>query len=107
MAWSGYNLVSNDSWWSCRVTLNINQADRGHWNANWEIRNALVSGLGKYIAQPDIRVEEMRLYHADGVHLSEEGMDLFSYRLAVRVEVGSGPLSGGINFAYEKFHVKS
>lgn len=44
-------------------------------NTNWGIRIALEQGLGFCV--PDIHVNRTELYQKDGVHLSEEGLDIF------------------------------
>lgn len=90
IVWSA--IIPRHTW---RATLSVGQADRAWRNANRELRKALVSELGQYISHPELRAEELRLYCDDGVHLSEEGLDIFFIRSAARVEVGPWPFSGG------------
>lgn len=72
ITWSA--TVPRCTWWA---TLSVSQADCARRNANREIRKALVSGLGQYVAHLKSWEDEIHFYRNDGVHLSEEGMDFF------------------------------
>lgn len=44
---------------------------------NREIRSFFEDGLGHYLPHPLLWVQEVVLYHSDGVHVSKKGIDIF------------------------------
>lgn len=78
---------------------NVCAMDRARRGANREIRRVLQEGLGLYVPHPKIRMryaKSLHLYRDDGVHLSEEGTDIFLSDLqqGLRAALGIGEEKG-------------
>lgn len=70
--WSA--IVPRLSW---RNALEPRVMNKARKNANREIKRALLGGLGQYLPHPELRLERPDLYRSDGVHLADEGLDIF------------------------------
>ncbi|XP_015262016.1 PREDICTED: uncharacterized protein LOC107106395, partial [Gekko japonicus] len=77
--WPGVSII-----WSAMIprkvwldVLNPKRNNRALRNINKNIKNFLDTGLGRFLPHPCIKPHCMEVFGPDGVHLSEQGNDIF------------------------------
>lgn len=64
--------------------------NKAHRNADCEIKRVLQCGLGQYLHHSELSAERHELYWMDGIHLAEEGLDIFLEDLQQGLRHGLG-----------------
>ncbi|KAJ7320497.1 hypothetical protein JRQ81_020008, partial [Phrynocephalus forsythii] len=72
LVWS--TIVPRQQWRACCDPQIINRSRRG---VNRDVCKAMVQRLGIVVGHPRICAARAELYRGDGVHLSDQGMELF------------------------------
>lgn len=70
--WS--KIIPRKSWCNAMDPRVMNKT---HKNTNCDIKDPLCAGLGQFLLHPEISDDKPELNQADGVHLSEVGLDIF------------------------------